>query len=36
MKHGIKKESIYRDIKAPDTIAAINLCFKYELIAQTL
>ena len=26
MKQGIKKVNIYRDIKAPDTIAVINLC----------
>ena len=26
MQQGIKKENIYRDIKAPDTIAVMNLC----------
>ena len=26
MKQGINKENIYRDIKAPDTIAVINQC----------
>ena len=25
MEQGIKKENIYQDIKAPDTIAVINL-----------
>ena len=26
MQQGIKKENISQDIKAPDTIAVINLC----------
>ena len=30
-----ERKYIYRDIKAPDNIAVINL-FKYELSAQTL